>query len=49
MLTFLYLSHLNLEEVNAKLESKALHESRTEQSEALVPGEFLEADDFVTT
>ena len=49
VLTFLYLSHLNLEEVNAKMESKALHENRVEQSEALVPAEFLEADDFVTT
>ncbi len=42
VLTFLYLSHLNLEEVNARMETKA----RAESSEALVPAEFLEAIDF---
>jgi len=45
MLTFLYLSHLNLEEVNARMETKA----RAESPEALVPAEFLETIDFSVT
>ena len=46
VLTFLYLSHLNLDEVNAKLREKA----NAEVSEALVPAELVDfADDFVAT
>jgi hypothetical protein len=45
VLTFLYLSHLNLDEVNAKLENKA----RAENSEMLIPAAVIDAEDFVTT
>ena len=43
MLTFLYLSHLNLDQVNTRIENKA----DGEVSDSLVPAEFLEAEDFI--